>query len=84
MGMKFSKIAYLGKLNQYTKSELIQHLKGFQVSTLESGETNELIRFEGENTVVEIRFDLHGNFLGLESETWLDLNQVFTFPILKY
>jgi hypothetical protein len=71
--MKFSKIGYLGKLNQYSKAELIQQLQGYQISTMESGVADELIRFEGENTIVEIRFDLQGKFLGLESEEWLDI-----------
>jgi hypothetical protein len=73
MKIKFSKIAYLGKLNQFNKAELVQHLKGYKIDTIETYVAHELIRFEGENTIIEVRFDLNGKFLGIESEQWLDI-----------
>ncbi len=77
---KFSQIAYLGKLDQYSKLELINALQNFQVKTIKVTEQTEQVIFEGEQVRIEILYDLAGNFKQILQEEWFDLNQHFNYP----
>jgi regulator of sigma D len=75
--MKFSKIAHLGKFSQYTKVELIQKLEGYRYFTTSQDEFSELVRFEGEGTILELRFDLSGKFIEMVAESWQDVPMTY-------
>lgn len=76
---KFSQIAGLGKLNQYTREELIDHLVDYTIQLIKISEDNEVLVLIGENVRYEILYDLAGNFKQILREDWLDLHQVFTY-----
>lgn len=71
--MKFSRIAFLGKFSQYTKAELILKLEGYKYHVISQDENSELLRFEGDRTIIDLRFDLSGKFIVMEAEKWLDV-----------
>ncbi len=75
--MKYSKVAYLGKLNQYSKDELIHQLEGFRYYEIRKNEFSELVGFEGEGIIIELRFDLQGKFMEIVHESWLEPRMVY-------
>ncbi len=75
--MKFSKIAHLGKFNQYTKDELILKLEGYKYQVISQNENSEVLRFEGEQTIIELRFDLSGKFIEIVAERWQDVPMTY-------
>ncbi len=77
---KFSQIAYLGKLDQYSKMELINALQNFQVKTIKVTEQTEQVIFEGEQVRIDILYDLEGNYKQIIREEWFDLKQHFNYP----
>jgi hypothetical protein len=76
---KFSQIAGLGKLNQYTREELIDHLVDYTIQVKKISEDEEVLLLTGENVRYEILYDLAGNFKQILREEWVDLNQVFDY-----
>jgi len=70
--MNYSKIAYLGMLNQYSKYELIEKLKGYVIHQVHAEFNSEIIRFQGDGVIIDIRFDLFGKFIRIEGEKWLN------------
>ncbi len=75
--MKFSKIAHLGKFNQYTKDELILKLEGYKCYVISQDENSELLRFEGDRTIIDLRFDLSGKFIEIVAERWQDVPMTY-------
>lgn len=76
---KFSQIAGLGKLDQYTCEELINHLVDYNIQVTKISEDEEALLLSGENVRYEILYDLAGNFKQILREEWVDLNQVFYY-----
>lgn len=74
---KYSKVALLGYLNQYNKSELMQKLSDYQIEKIESSETIEIIRFSGEKIRIDIAFDKQGGFIRIVEEAWESPPMIF-------
>lgn len=70
--MKFSKIAHLGLLNQYSKESFMRMLPDYEFTVLSRDVNSETIRCCGEQTVLVITYDLAGNFKQIVREEWLD------------
>ncbi len=70
--MKFSKIAYLGLLNQYSKETFMQLLPDYEFTVLSRDAKSEIIRCFGDQTILDISYDLQGNFRQIVREEWLD------------
>lgn len=70
---EFSKVAQMGYLNQYSKSEIMDRLSAYQIDVLESSETGELIRFAGESIQIDLQFDGQGTFIKIIAEEWIDM-----------
>ncbi|MHA8106350.1 hypothetical protein [Aquirufa sp. 5-AUSEE-100C1] len=75
--MSYSKIAYLGKFSQYSKSELILKLEGYKYQVISQNENSEVLRFEGEQTIIDLRFDLSGKFIEMVAEIWQDVPMTY-------
>jgi hypothetical protein len=74
---KFSQIAYLGYLNQYSKQELIDRLVDFQVTIVSEHAEGQIIRFKGEETRIDIMYTHEGKFIKIVEEEWFDCSMLF-------
>ena len=75
---KFSPIAYLGYLNQYSRQDLIDRLVDFQVTVVVQHTEGQIIRFKGKDTRIDIKYTHEGKFIKIMEEEWLDCSMVFT------
>lgn len=67
---KFSKVALLGYLNQYSKAQMIEKLSDYQIDMIESSEAGEIMRFSGESIRIDIAYDHQGKFIRIVEEAW--------------
>jgi hypothetical protein len=66
----YSKFAYLGRLNQYTKDQLIQLVAGYQVRLILKKDTFQVIRIIGDQTRLDITYTLEGEYISILEEEW--------------
>lgn len=67
---KYSKVALLGFLNQYSKAEMFVKLSDYQIEVLRSSDEGELIRFSGESIRIDLVYDMQGKFIRIHEEAW--------------
>ena len=79
--MNFSKIGRLGTLDKYTKESLCTLLSTYHITIVSQGDTFEVVRFYGDKTTIDIKFDKSGNFVQLVREEWEEMNLVFNYPL---
>jgi hypothetical protein len=66
----YSKFAYLGQFDQYSKDQLIQLLPGYHVELILEEDTFQIIRIIGDQTRLDIKYSISGIFISIVEEEW--------------
>jgi hypothetical protein len=80
--MTFSRLAYLGGLNKFSKNSLCELVSTYEITVQSVGENFEVIRFCGDGTKLDIKYDLAGNFMQIVREEWLDQGLLFQYKLV--
>lgn len=81
MLLYFSKIVRFGALCKYIKQSLCSLLSTYSITIVSQGDTFDVVRFCGDKTTMDIKFDKSGNFVQLVREEWEEMNLVFNYPL---
>jgi hypothetical protein len=79
--MNFSKIGRLGTLDKFTKDTLCMILSTYIITIVSQDDKFEIVRFCGDKTIMDVKFDKNGNFIKIIREEWEEMNLVFNYPL---